>query len=70
MPQIKEQILNSQASNIVISVSAASNVTSKLTDLNQINAFVSELRKGHTKSRVIFAADCAAFTPHHELNLK
>ena len=41
-PLIRQQILQHPHETIVLSVSAASNVTSKLTDLGKINKIVSK----------------------------
>ncbi len=60
---------------IIVSVSAASNVTSKITDLKKLNLIISiiiftleKIRQTKQKN-IIFAVDCAAFCCHHDLNL-
>jgi selenocysteine lyase/cysteine desulfurase len=57
-----------------VTASAASNVTSKITDLKGLNEIVSKLSVNLEKLKVhipllIFSVDCAAFCSHHELNL-
>ena len=74
LKDVEKQLKNSPSKNIIVSISAASNVTSYLTDLKAFNALISklfiileELRK---EKNVIFAVDCAAFCCHHDLGLK
>lgn len=66
MDQIEDQIKKSPKKNIIVSVSAASNVTSQLTDLKSLNEIIKRLRK---VKNLIFAVDCAAYCCHHELNV-
>jgi selenocysteine lyase/cysteine desulfurase len=66
MDKIEEQIKNSKRKNVIVSVSAASNVTSQLTDLKTLNAIIKKLRK---VKNLIFAVDCAAYCCHHEFNV-
>lgn len=60
---------------MIVSISAASNVTSKLTHLREINDIISknnfyiEYIRKTTNKKIIFAVDCAAFCCHHDLNL-
>jgi selenocysteine lyase/cysteine desulfurase len=42
MKEVEEQLLRSPASDLIVSVSAASNVTSTLTDLRALNAVISK----------------------------
>ncbi len=67
MDKIEKQIKNSKRKNVIVSVSAASNVTSQLTDLKTLNGIIKKLRK---VKNLIFAVDCAAYCCHHELNVK
>ena len=66
MDKIYDQIKNSSKKNIIVSVSAASNVTSQLTDIKSLNGIIKELKK---VKNLIFAVDCAAYCCHHELNV-
>ena len=54
---------------MIVTVSATSNVTSKVTQMKELNKVIKILRQESNK-KIIFAADCAAFCCHHELNLK
>ena len=66
MDKIEKQIKNSKRKNVIVSVSAASNVTSQFTDLKTLNAIIKKLRK---VKNLIFAVDCAAYCCHHEFNV-
>lgn len=68
MKEIYQQLLNCETSSIILTVSAASNVTSKVTHLKELNEVVKEVRKTG-KKRLMFAVDCAAFCCHHDLDL-
>ena len=48
-------------------MSAASNVTSKITDLAKVNAIIGKVKKD---KRIILCVDCAAYCCHKELNLE
>lgn len=67
--EIYGQILKDPNPNIIISVSGASNVTSKTTPLSEVNAVVKELRKDKSR-KFVFGVDCAAYCCHHELNVE
>lgn len=45
MEEVEEQLKNSPTPNIFVTVSAASNVTSTLTDLKALNAVIKRVRK-------------------------
>jgi selenocysteine lyase/cysteine desulfurase len=61
MDKIEDQIKSCIRKNIIVSVSAASNVTSQITDLKSLNGVIKKLRKF---KNIIFAVDCAAFCCH------
>ena len=67
-------MLNFDSKNLFVSISAASNVTSTLTDLKAFNEVISSLffyiERVRKSKNVIFGVDCAAFCCHHDLNLK
>jgi selenocysteine lyase/cysteine desulfurase len=65
--KIEKQLASAPTPNIIVSVSAASNVTSKITNLEKLNETIKKVRKS---KNVILALDCAAYCCHHELNLE
>ena len=67
--KIQEDLRAFPENSIIVSISAASNVTSKITDLRQMNQVIKVLRK-EGKKKIIFAIDVAAFCCHHDLDLK
>ena len=62
MDKIYEQILGWDNQNVIVTVSGASNVTSQVTDLKNLNATIAKLRNF---KNIIFAVDCAAYCCHH-----
>lgn len=68
MEKIIKQLSECSSNNIIVTVSAASNVTSKLTHLKELNEVIKYVRQTTNKS-IVFCADCAAFCCHHDLNL-
>lgn len=57
MSDIEQQLLKSETENIIVTVSAASNVTSTLTDLKALNAVISRsysIQKQLEKERILF----------------
>lgn len=61
MDKIEDQIKSCIRKSIIVSVSAASNVTSQITDLKSLNGVIKKLRKF---KNIIFAVDCAAYCCH------
>lgn len=43
MAELEKQLLDSPTDNIIVTASAASNVTSKLTNLEELNSIISKL---------------------------
>lgn len=65
--KIHDTLVKDKADTLILSISAASNVTSILTDVERINSIVRSVRK---ERKIIWALDCAAFCCHHELNFE
>ena len=56
---------------IVVSTSAASNVTSQLTPLDKIAEVISEFKKNNNnKPPIVWSADLAALAPHRRVNMQ
>lgn len=54
---------------IVISLSAASNVTSQITPLKQISEFIQKFKKNNKTPPMVWSLDLAAYVPHARLNI-
>jgi selenocysteine lyase/cysteine desulfurase len=50
-----------------VSISAASNVTSKITNLAKVNKVIGNAKQ---KKHIILCVDCAAYCSHKEVNLE
>ena len=75
MEKIIKQLSECSSNHIIVTVSAASNVTSKLTHLKELNDVISKFQsyleyvRQTTNKSIVFCVDCAAFCCHHDLNL-
>lgn len=65
--EIEKQLLECESDYIIVTISAASNTTSKQTDLAGMNRVIRNVRKH--KKNVVFNLDCAAYCCHHQLDL-